>query len=247
MIRWRGENTSVIVALSIIAALSIMTACTAAAAAGPPRPDDGDHLSVGERIADRLERKGIPKEWVIVIISMLPIVELRGAIPVGINFFKMDAWWRVYILAVIGNMIPIPFILLLLGPASRYLMRFRLGRLFFEWLFRRTRRKSAEIEKYETLGLAIFVAIPLPVTGGWTGALAAFLLGIKFHHAIWSIVLGVLTAGAIVTSLSLLGWVGGIIAGAALLGLAVTALWKGMKKERERRGKMGYQSGGSSL
>ena len=150
----------------------------------------GEDLHTGDRIARYLENKGWPPELVVLAISTLPIVELRGAVPVGINLLKMN-WAWVLFLSVAGNMIPIPFILLFLGPFSRFCMKFRTGRAFFEWLFARTRRKSASIEKYETLGLTIFVAIPLPATGGWTGAMAAFLMGMKFHHAMLSILLGV--------------------------------------------------------
>jgi len=110
-------------------------------------------------------------------------------------------------------------------------MKFKVGRLFFEWLFARTRHKSAQIEKYETLGLAIFVAIPLPATGAWTGAMAAFLLGLKFHHAMLSILLGVVIAGVVMTVLSLLGWLGAAVAGIVLIGLAVVSLAGWLKRE----------------
>lgn len=204
-----------------------------------------DHESIGKRIADALMEYGLPDEVVIMAISTLPIVELRGAIPVGhLLRHQRDAdesaeknknvWGRallIYVLAVVGNMIPIPFILLLLGPISNYFMRFSWGNAFFEWLFARTRRKAKNIEKYETLGLTIFVAIPLPVTGGWTGSMAAFLMGIKFHHAMLSILLGVMIAGVIMTVLSLMGWLGAAIAGIVLLGLAVSALLGLFKKE----------------
>jgi len=197
---------------------------------------EAEHLSIGKRLASWLNEKGLPEEAVIVVVATLPIVELRGAIPVGINLFQMhERWWLVYLLAVIGNMLPIPLILLTLGPISRYCMRFRLGRVFFEWLFARTRRKSASIEKYETLGLSIFVAIPLPVTGGWTGSMAAFLMGIKFRHAMWSILLGVMVAGAIMTALSMLGWIGAIIAAVVLIGLAVSAILKMFRNEEKRK------------
>ena len=197
----------------------------------PPRAaSGGESLHTGDRIAQYLEEKGWPEEVVVLSISALPIVELRGAVPVGINLLGMH-WAWVFFLAVVGNMIPIPFILLFLGPFSRWCMRFRAGRAFFEWLFARTRRKSASIEKYETLGLTIFVAIPLPATGGWTGAMAAFLMGMKFHHAMLSIFLGVAIAGVIMTVLSLLGWKGAVIAGVALMGLAVSALAGWLKRE----------------
>lgn len=211
-------------------------------------PAGGDEdLHIGERMALRLEDRGVPREVVIVAISTLPIVELRGAVPAGHHLWnvygmrsmkdKVRASIVIFLLSVAGNMIPIPFILLLLGPISKGLMRFRIGRLFFEWLFARTRRKSAGIEKYETLGLAIFVAIPLPVTGGWTGAMAAFLMGIKFHHAMWSILFGVMIAGVIMTMLSLMGWAGAVIAGIVLIGLAVSGLLGMFKKERREEEK----------
>lgn len=219
----------------------VMVACLACNPTGFASPVTNDasgegHLSIGERLASTLNERGVPEEAVVVLVSTLPIVELRGAIPIGNNFFQMhDRWWLVYLLAVVGNMIPIPLILLGLGPVSRFFMRFKLGKAFFDWLFARTRRKSKTIEKYETLGLTMFVAIPLPVTGGWTGSMAAFLMGIKFNHAIWSIFLGVLIAGVIVTTLSLLGWIGAAIAGIALFSLAVSALLKMFQTEADPR------------
>jgi len=74
------------------------------------------------------------------------------------------------------------------------------------WLFERTRRRGKIINRYERIGLALFVAIPLPVTGAWTGSLAAVLFGLKFKHAFLSIFIGVLIAGMIVTCATLLGW-----------------------------------------
>jgi uncharacterized membrane protein len=195
----------------------------------PGQASTAAHNPVGERIAGALRKAGLPDELVVMLISALPIVELRGAVPVG-HLFKMNPW-LVYFLAVLGNMLPIPFILLLLGPLSKFCMQFKLGRAFFEWLFARTRRKSVQIEKYETLGLTIFVAIPLPATGGWTGAMAAFLMGMSFRHAMLSILLGVMIAGVIMTVLSLMGWLGAIIATVALIGMVVSGLWAWLKRE----------------
>ena len=183
------------------------------------------HVSRGEKIALWMENKGLSRDVAVLSISTLPIVELRGAVPVGIAVFEMP-WWKVYLIAVAGNMLPIPFILLLLGPVSTVLMRFKIGKIFFDWLFARTRTKSASIEKYEALGLTLFVAIPLPVTGGWTGAMAAFLMGIPFWKAILYILLGVMVAGVIMTALSLLGWMGAAIAGIVLISLAAVTLVK---------------------
>ena len=215
---------------------------------GPDDHGEG-HVSIGQRIADSMRKLGLPDELIIVAISTLPIVELRGAIPVGHVLLAhddeqdsspADSWsvklkraLYVYVLAVFGNMIPIPFILLLLGPISNLMMKCKLGQAFFDWLFARTRRKTANIEKYESIGLTIFVAIPLPVTGGWTGSMAAFLMGIKFHHAMLCILLGVMIAGLIMTALSLLGWLGAIIAAVVLIGLAVSAVLGMFKKEEQ--------------
>ena len=189
---------------------------------------------IGGKIAAPLRRLGLPDAVVVMLIAALPIVELRGSIPVG--FMLGMNPWLVFILSVVGNMIPIPFILLLLGPVSRFLMRFPIGKRFFDWLFARTRKKTADIEKYETLGLTVFVAIPLPATGGWTGAMAAFLLGMKFNHSMWSILLGVVIAGVIMTILSSLGWIGAAFAGIVLLILAVGAMAKVLKKEGSAEG-----------
>lgn len=221
--------------------ITLSKCCTAAAllgaavASAPALGTDAETAPrpLRERVATHLRDRGWPDSLTIAAIAALPVIELRGAVPVGINVLRRD-WRLVLPIAILGNMIPVPFILLLLGPLSRALMRFRWGRRFFDWLFARTRRKAAGIEKYETLGLAIFVAIPLPATGAWTGAIAAFLMGIRFHHAMWSITLGVVIAGAIMTALSLLGWLGAAIAGAALLALAVGALSRALRREESR-------------
>lgn len=193
--------------------------------ASPVRAESEAHESRGEKIAVWLGERGLSRSTAVAAISTLPIVELRGAVPVGVNAFHMP-WWQVYLIAVAGNMIPIPFILLLLGPLSRFCMQFKVGKKFFDWLFERTRKKSASIEKYEALGLTVFVAIPLPVTGGWTGAMAAFLMGIPFWKAMLYILLGVMIAGVIMTALSLMGWLGAAIAGVVLIGLVAASLAK---------------------
>lgn len=199
-----------------------------------PSAAAGEHQGLGERIAQVLRRSGLPDGVTVFLISTLPIVELRGSIPVGYNVFHMNPW-VVFVVSVLGNMLPIPLILWFLGPISRFFMRFRWGKRFFDWLFERARRKSAEVERYETLGLTIFVAIPLPATGGWTGAMVAFLMGMKFHHAMVSILLGVMIAGVIMTVLSLMGWIGAIIAGLALTALCVSAMSGWLKKEEEAK------------
>lgn len=224
--------------VAMVVLLSALLFCVAASAADAPgavpAAEEGHH-STGEKIATVLRRAGLPDGAVVFLISTLPIVELRGSIPVGINVFKMNPV-LVYFLSVAGNMVPVPFILLLLGPVSQFCMRFKIGRIFFDWLFTRTRRKGADIEKYETLGLTIFVAIPLPATGAWTGAMAAFLLGMQFHHAMLSALFGVLIAGVIMTTLSLMGWMGAAIAGIVLIAMVFGGMARWLKKEEQKGG-----------
>jgi uncharacterized membrane protein len=174
---------------------------------------------------DDLINLGIARELIILIIAALPIFELRLAIPIAINTFGFS-WYYALAIAVIGNMLPVPFILLFLDGAVRILRRVPVFRRFIDWLFARTRRKSGIIQKYERIGLAIFVGIPLPLTGAWTGALAATILGLPFWRAFFAIFIGVVIAGVIVTCLSLLGWVGAIIAGIALCVLVALGMWR---------------------
>lgn len=134
---------------------------------------------------------------------MLPISELRGAIPLGI--FNGLSPWSAFGWAVIGNIIPIIFILWLLGWVSEYLSghSYYFNR-FFAWLFERTRRNhSQRFEVWGSLALVVFVAIPLPMTGGWSGAAAAFVFGIPTKKAFPLICLGIVIAGIIVTLASM--------------------------------------------
>ena len=145
-----------------------------------------------------------PPELSTFIISMLPISELRGAIPVAIGVYHLNPV-EAYFLAVIGNIIPVVFILKYIDPISEYLMsKSKFFNKFFTYLFERTRRKhNGRFEKWGALALITFVAIPLPITGGWSGAIAAFVFGIPFKKALPLISLGVMIAGVIVTGLSL--------------------------------------------
>jgi uncharacterized membrane protein len=173
-----------------------------------------------------LVAKGLSPELAVFLTSMLPIIELRGALPLAINVFKIS-WPKAFLIAYIGNLIPVPFILWLLGPVVQLLSKVGVFKKFFSWLFEHTRRRSnSMIEKYEEIGLIAFVAIPLPGTGGWTGALIAFLFGLDFWKSLIVIAIGVFIAGVIVTSLCLLGWLGAIIAGLGLAILAALGFWR---------------------
>ena len=153
---------------------------------------------------DELLSLGLSNELVVLAISALPLVELRGALPVAINIFHFP-WYYALLLAIIGNMVPVPFILLFLGTFFRLLSKIGIFNRMLYWLSERTRQRGKVIERYERIGLTLFVAIPTPATGAWTGSLAAVLFGLKFKHAFLSIFIGILIAGTIVTCLCLLG------------------------------------------
>ncbi len=181
---------------------------------------------------EAIKNLDILKEFIVLILSAAPISELRGAIPVAINSFGFH-WYYAFFLAIIGNMLPVPLILLFMESVTRWLSKIPVMKKFFDWLFERTRNKSGQIQKYGSLGLILFVAVPLPITGAWTGSIAAVLLGIGFKRAFFSIFIGVIIAGIIVTCLALLGWAGAIIAGVALLGLAVYGFLKTSNKKQD--------------
>ncbi len=143
---------------------------------------------------------GLPKEIVAFIVSMLPIVELRGGLPVasvlGIPYFKALG------ICVLGNLVPIPFILWLIIPIFAWMKKTKLFSPLVNKLESKTLSKKDKLEKGEFWGLMIFVGIPLPGTGAWTGALLAALLGIKFKKALLAIVCGVFLAAAIMSIIS---------------------------------------------
>ena len=142
----------------------------------------------------------INHELAVFVISMLPIVELRGAIPYGVAL-GVD-WLAVYFLSVIGNLIPAPFIVLFFRPIIEYLEKTKLFGKLANKLKTRANSKIKDVTKYKMLGLFIFVAVPLPGTGAWTGALIAALLGIRIKHSLPIITLGVITAGLIMSFVS---------------------------------------------
>jgi uncharacterized membrane protein len=161
---------------------------------------------VGESIAQWFQSIGLGAGLTTFLVAMLPIVELRGAIPVGVFTFGMGHW-EAFFIAFLGNMLPIPFILIFI-------------RKIFEWMKAKSKwlsniatkmeQKGKEKgEKFEQrkligqlLGLCIFVAIPLPGTGAWTGALIAAILEMRIKHALPAIALGVLIAGFLVVGIT---------------------------------------------
>lgn len=136
------------------------------------------------------------------LLGMAPISELRGAIPFGLGAGLSLS--KTLFLAILGNFVPVIPLLLFLEAVSKWLSeRSKLFDGFFKWLFARTRRHSDLVERFEALGLILFVGVPLPVTGAWTGCAAAFLFGIRFWRALPAITAGIFMAAAIVTAVVL--------------------------------------------
>ena len=135
----------------------------------------------------------------LLIISMLPVVELRGSIPAAA---LMDVPWpEAYALSVVGTMVPVPFLVLFSRRVFNYLRRGILKKPV-QWVERRMGKKAVTVKKYRALGLFILVMIPLPGTGAWTGALVAAALNMRLLHSVVSIFFGVVAAGGIMTVLS---------------------------------------------
>ena len=147
------------------------------------------------------------REVIVFIISMIPILELRGGLLAAsvLNIDIVRALW----ICIVGNLIPVPFILLLITPIFNWLKQTKTFRPMVEKMENRALSKREQVEKYEFWGLVAFVGIPLPGTGAWTGALIAALLGIRFRKAFPAIVIGVCLAACIMTIISY-GIVGGI-------------------------------------
>lgn len=142
------------------------------------------------------------KELTIFIISMIPILELRGGLLAASPALLNVDMWRALPLCIIGNIIPVPFILLLITPIFNWMKSTKTFKPMVHKLEARAMSKSDKIERYEFWGLLFFVGIPLPGTGAWTGALIASLVGVKFKKAFPAIVLGILLASCIMSVLS---------------------------------------------
>lgn len=135
------------------------------------------------------------------VISMFPIVELRAGIPYGIGTGLEP--WQAFLAAALGNLLPIPFILLLLDSVMNWL---KTKKGFFgkvaNFLENKAEKNRATVEKYKALGLIVLVAVPLPGTGAWTGALVATALRLEKKMSFLCIVIGVMIAGAVMLAVS---------------------------------------------
>ncbi len=145
---------------------------------------------------------GLPKDLAVSLMGMLPVFELRLAIPVGIVSFHLPPL-RTYFLALLGNLAPVIPLLLFFRYFFHRLTGIRFVGSFFRWWFSAVERRSTAVRTWGFWGLVMFVAIPLPVTGAWTGSVAATLVELDTKKAFTAIFLGVMIAGGIVTVLSM--------------------------------------------
>ena len=135
------------------------------------------------------------------VLAMMPVVELRGALPWAIAR-GLNPWFA-FVMCVLFNMVPVPFILLFLNKILAWMETAKSFAGIAKWLKERAHKKSDTYYKYEMLGLFILVAIPLPGTGAWTGALVASVMGLRIKRALPPIFLGVAAAGIIMLTVSL--------------------------------------------
>lgn len=145
-----------------------------------------------------------PPELATFLIAMVPISELRASIPIAIKIYELPVW-SAYLWSVLGNLLPMILIVLILKPIAGFLsMRVKLFKKFFDWLFEHTRhRGQKKFEKWGEAAVFILTATPIPLLGGWTGPLAAFVFDVKLKKSIPLIISGCAVAGAIVTLITI--------------------------------------------
>ncbi|WP_456278151.1 COG2426 family protein [Bacillus sp. AK128] len=153
-----------------------------------------------EKISDFLVQNltFLPPELLVMIVSAMPILELRGGLPLAYLHYDFSLV-KSFFLSVIGNILPVIPILLLFQPVSKWLLQFKWYNKLYNWLYHRTMKKSKDVERYGAIGLMLFTAVPFPTTGAYSACIAALLFSIRFHYALISISLGVVIAGILVS------------------------------------------------
>lgn len=143
---------------------------------------------------------GINKELIVFIISLMPILELRGGL-LAASLLDIE-FTRAAVICVVGNVLPIPFVLLFLRYVLTLFEKWNVTKKIVNWLEKKVEEKREQIDKYGYLGLIIFVGIPLPGTGAWTGSLLAVMLGMNRKKSFVCILIGVAIAAVIMSILS---------------------------------------------
>ncbi len=140
----------------------------------------------------------VGREWCVFFCSMLPVIELRGAIPLGAGLGL--PMWQTFFISVIGNLVPVPFILLLMNWLLQLMKKVKWLEKLATKLEAKAEKSREKVNRYAFWGLALFVAIPLPGTGAWTGSLVASVTGMRFWRSVLSITVGILVAGVIMSA-----------------------------------------------
>lgn len=161
-------------------------------------------------------------------IAASPFSQLAAAIPIGIETHDLH-WASVFPVAVAGNLLAVPLLYLIINPGYRLVSKVNSLHFiirFTDWVFERCRRQSGLVEKYGGVGLVLWVGIPLPMTGVWTGTVIAWLLGFSFKRTFPYTLLGVLMAATVVTALTLMGW--GTATGLCIC--LILLVWLGLRR-----------------
>lgn len=145
-------------------------------------------------------RDYLPREWVVFVVSMLPVLELRGGL-IAASILGID-FVPAFVICVAGNMLPIPFVMLFVRKVFDWLRKIKIFGKFIAKLDARVEKNTGKVLKYKRWGLYVFVAIPLPGTGAWTGAMVADALNMRMRDALPLITAGVVTAAAIMSIIS---------------------------------------------
>ncbi|CAH8387583.1 unnamed protein product [Eruca vesicaria subsp. sativa] len=187
--------------------------------------------SFGLRIAATLRRFAWPDEAVVFALATLPVIELRGAIPVG--YWMQLKPVVLTFFSVLGNMVPVPFIILYLKKMVTFLAgKSQTASKLLEVLLKRAKEKAGPVEEFQWLGLMLFVAVPFPGTGAWTGAIIASILDMPFWSAVSANFCGVVLAGLLVNLLVNLGLKEAVVAGIALFFVS-TFMWSVLRNVRK--------------
>ncbi|GAB2280315.1 hypothetical protein Dimus_014956 [Dionaea muscipula] len=203
----------------------------AEAAAASAVSDSIRASSFGLKVASALRRSGWPDEAVVFALATLPVIELRGAIPVG--YWMQMKPTLLTVLSLLGNMLPVPFIILYLKKLAKFLAgENRPAARVVEVLFERAKQKAGPVEEFQWLGLMLFVAVPLPGTGAWTGAIIASVLDMPFWSGVSANFFGVVLAGLLVNLLVNLGFKYAILT-AIVLFIASSCMWSVLRSLRK--------------
>ncbi|KAL7609831.1 hypothetical protein Lser_V15G11513 [Lactuca serriola] len=190
--------------------------------------------SFGLKFANFLRGSGWPDEAVVFALATLPVIELRGAIPVG--YWLQLKPVLLTVLSVLGNMVPVPLIILYLKPLATFLAgTSKPAAQFLDLLFKKAKQKAGPVEEFQWLGLMLFVAVPFPGTGAWTGAIIASILDISFWSAISANFCGVVLASLLVNMLVNIGLKYAIVA-CIFMFIASGFMWSALRVLKQRLG-----------